>query len=313
MFDNLLIEKYRPQTLDDIVLSEENRNIFKTYITKSEIPNIMLMGKPGIGKTSLAKILIKAMDCQGLYINASEENGIDTIRSKIMTFAQTMSLDGKIKIVLLDEADGLTNNSGIGSSAQGSLRNVMEEYAENTRFILTCNYPNRVIPALHSRCQPFDLTPPFDECIKRCATILKEEKIKVNQHQRSNLIKLIKTQYPDMRRIIGSIQKYTVDGALKITKEADVSKFAEKVFEQLQSKKADTFKLREMVIQNEILFNNDYHDLLKSLFEITYNSGISPDKKRMSLLILSEAMYKHQQVMDFEINFFACMLALSEL
>lgn len=125
---------------------------------------------------------------------------------------------------------------------------------------------------------------------------------------------LIKSYYPDMRRVIGAIQKYTIDGTLKITKSADVSKFADKVFEQVINNKNDPFKTREMVIQNEILFNNDYHDLLKSLFESTYSSNLlSPDKKRTFLLILSEAMYKHQQVMDFEINFFACMLALSEI
>ena len=140
MFDSLWVEKYRPKTLGDIILSDDNLSIIEKYQTENEIPNLLFAGCQGVGKTTLAKILVNdVLECQYLYINASDENGIDTIRSKVTQFAQTRSLDGKIKVIILDECDGLSQD------AQRALRNTMEEYAEITRFILTANYSHRII------------------------------------------------------------------------------------------------------------------------------------------------------------------------
>ena len=156
-FNSLWVEKYRPKTLEDFICTEANKDIIASFKNKEEIPNLLFTGTPGLGKTTLAKIIVNdILGCQYLYINASDENGIDTIRTKVTSFAQTKSIDGKIKVIILDEADGLSID------AQRVLRNTMEEFARITRFILTANYKYRVIPALQSRCQSLELTPPLE-------------------------------------------------------------------------------------------------------------------------------------------------------
>jgi len=315
MFDNLLVEKYRPKTLDDIVLSESNRNFFEEIVDKQEIPNIMFSGKAGIGKSSLAKIIVNdVLDCQYLYINASDESGIDTIRSKVVNFSQTMSFDGKLKVVILDEVDGLSTVQGAGgrTSAQQALRNVMEEYAANTRFILTCNYPYKVIDPIKSRCQEFDLTPPFEESVKRIIHILKQENIKVENGSRQRLIDLIKSKYPDIRKIINNIQKRVVKGELIITDDIDDLEFAEKIVGRLVNKK-DIFEIRKYIIKNETLFANDYHQLLKNIYEVFYEVELEFNKKRQVLLCIGAAMYQNQIVLDTEINCYNCLLGITEI
>lgn len=315
IFNNLLVEKYRPSKLEDLVLTEENRKYFEDIKRKQEIPNLMFSGSPGTGKTTLAKILVKdILDCQYMYINASDESGVDTIRSKVMSFAQTKSIDGKLKVVILDECDGLSATSGTAgrTSAQQALRNVMEEYTANTRFILTCNYPYKVIPALHSRCQTFDLTPPFEDCVKRCVEILNAENIKVENGNKKRLYDLLKSRYPDLRKMINTMQKNIINNELHITTTIDESSFAKEIFNKLVAKDNIT-TIREFIITNEISFSNDYHQLLKDLFEVIFNSTMEFNKKRTAMLFISESMYKHQIVMDTEINCFACLIAISEI
>ena len=163
-FNSLWCEKYRPKKLEDFVITEKNLEIIESFKNKKQIPNLLFLGTPGIGKTTLAKIIVNSiLQCQYLYINASDENGIDTIRTKVTGFAQTKSFDGNLKTIILDECDGLTMDG------QRALRNTMEELSGFTRFILTANYRYKIIPALQSRCQSIDLTPPHDLVIKRCA------------------------------------------------------------------------------------------------------------------------------------------------
>lgn len=313
MFDEYIwSQKYRPRTLEDIVLTDEHRAFFADLVAQQQIPNLMLSGNPGVGKTTLAKILVSELKADHLYINASDETGIDTIRSKVIGFSETRSLAGGIKIVILDEADGMSGVVASGrASAQQALRNVMEEYSETTRFILTANYPSKIIPALHSRCQHIDLIPPLSECAKFCANILKSEKVSVSTDQRGQLTKLIKSRYPDMRKIINSLQQCTVDGKLVINDDSDRLHVAEKVIKLVRLKKP-LKDIRKFIIQSEADFQ-DYHDLLTDMFEVVFESDADQAEKAQMLLIITEAMYRHTIVMDQEINCFSAIIQLCQI
>jgi replication factor C small subunit len=299
MFQNLFVEKYRPKTLADIVLTTEERQYFESLKSKEEIPNLLFAGNPGTGKTTLSKIIATdILDCQYLYINASDENGIDTIRSKVIGFASTKSLDGKLKIVLFDECDALTLDS------QKALRNVIEEYSHNTRFIFTCNYLFKIIPALQSRCQIFNLTPPLDGVLNRVVAILKHEGITVPDTEKPKLVELVRSGYPDLRRIINDIQKFSYTGTLTI-KDNQVKGIANKVVSKIRGK-VTPHELRKFVIEREQEFSGDYLQLLKEMFEVMFES----DADANTLLVISEGMYKDAIVIDKEINWFSTCLKL---
>ena len=299
MFQNLFVEKYRPKTLADIVLTNEERLYFESLKSKEEIPNLLFAGNPGTGKTTLSKIIANdILDCQYLYINASDENGIDTIRSKVIGFASTKSLDGKLKLVLFDECDALTLDS------QKALRNVIEEYSENTRFIFTCNYLFKIIPALQSRCQIFNLTPPLDGVLNRVVSILKNEGITVPDTEKQRLVELVRSGYPDLRRIINDIQKFSFTGTLVI-KDNQAKGIANKVVEKIKGK-ASPQELRKYVIEREQEFSGDYLQLLKEMFEVLFET----DTNANGLLVISEGMYKDAIVIDKEINWFSTCLKL---
>jgi len=299
--------------LDDVILSDRNRIFFEEIRKKQEIPHLMFSGAPGIGKSVMSRVLVEdILDCQYLYINASDESGIDVIRTKVVNFAQTGSLDGKLKVIVLEEIDGLSSaKSGGGSSAQQALRNIMEEYASNTRFIATCNYRSMIIDALDSRFQTLDLTPPYDKCVERVIHVIKTENIKVSEEQKPKLLAMVKNCYPDIRKMIGTLQKNTINGVLSIEDSTDRLEFAEEVFNRVASKKMSD--IREFVIQNEIKFGNNYLTLLRNLFDVAYKSNIVFEKKRAIMLLISNAMAQHSQVMDQEINSYACLLELSEI
>lgn len=308
LFSGLWIEKFRPQTLNDMILDPETKNYFKGLIMRGEIPHLLFIGSPGIGKTSLAKIIPKELDCSYRYINASDKRGIDDIRTEVIGFAQTKSFDGKMKIIILDECDGQTE------SGQRILRNVMEEYSDNVRFILTGNYKNRIIKPIISRCTVIELAPPINAISQRIIEIIQKEKIVIDDEQINKLKELIRGNYPDIRSIIKLLQRNVIDGVLKISSTTPISLgLAKKIFDKINSK-TDINKIRQFIIENEIEFNNDYHDLMKSLFEVYYNSDtLNDEQKRLSLLIIGDHMYKHQFVMDFEINSFCCILQLMKV
>ena len=305
MFNNLWVEKYRPSKLDDMVLSNDNKLYFKSL--KDEVPNLLFVGTPGIGKTTIAKIIVQdILKCQYLYINASDENGIDTIRSKVSSFSQTRSIDGKVKVVILDEADGITLDG------QRALRNTMEEYSGYTRFILTANYKHKIIPAIQSRTQYFDLTPPLQEVLGRIVSILKQEKIKVPDTEKTKLVKVIKDNYPDIRKTINLIQKYSATGTLSITVNVDSNAIAEIMLDHIGSNKL--IELRKYLIENEADFQGDYASLLKTFLNAVYDkTTIREDNKRKVIVIIAEHLYRDAFVLDKEINAFACLCQLQEL
>lgn len=301
---NLWIEKYRPRTLDEIVLAPEDRRFFEALKEKQEIPHLLYAGTPGVGKSSLAKIIINdVLSCDSLYINASDENGIDTIRGKIVGFARTKSFDGNIKVVLLDEVDGLSGES------MKALRNVMEEYADTCRFQMTCNYLFKVIEALRSRCQIINLIPPVEGVLQRVTEILKKENVVVPPAQKPLLLDHVKKNLPDMRRIINDIQKFSVTGTLEV-RNNECSGFAKAIVAKILCKE-DVMKLRKEVIEGEKFFSSDYRHFMKLIFEELFNSNLTYDQKSNLLLIVSNAMEKDAFVIDKEINFFSMLVNLS--
>lgn len=302
MFDNLWIEKYRPSTLDDIVLTSSNRSIIEKFKSSEEIPNLILTGKPGIGKTSLAKIIVNdILHSQYIYINASDENGIDTVRTKITNFSRAQSLDGNIKIIILDEVDGLTLD------AQRALRNTMEEYSQYVRFILTANFNHRVIPALQSRCQSFDLTPSHDHYIDRCKYVLSQENIKC-----TDINGVVSKFYPDLRRGINELQKLSNNGEIIPLESQESDVFIRNLFKILHKSPSNVHQLRKFVIESESIFSGDYQELLRSLFNIVDEQTLKQTTKSECLLIIGEHLYRSSFVLDQEINFYACLIALSK-
>jgi replication factor C small subunit len=289
--------------LDDILLEDDIKSHFKTIL--DDVPNLLFYGSPGTGKSTLAKIIVNdILKCQYLYINASDENGIDTIRNKVISFAQTRSIDGKKKIVILEEADGLTGES------LRILRNVMEEYVDTTRFILTANYINKIIEPIRSRCVLFRLQTNIVSCVSRIVEILKAENITVDPSLKGKLVEFTTDRYPDLRRMLNDLQKYSITGTLIIPDNDQITDLAGFIIKGLTISKISALEIRQKVIESEKSFNNDYQQLLKALFDYAYESEL-PEKIKKSLLIdIGEYMYRDNFVLDHEINFFCCVLSI---
>lgn len=299
--NSLWIEKYRPKALDDLMISDNCRKTIDGF--GKNIPNLLFCGKQGCGKTSLARILVQdVLKCDYLYVNASDETGVETIRTKVTGFAQTKSFDGNLKVVILDEADFLSNSS------QAALRNLMESYSDNTRFILTGNYRYKIIPALQSRCQSLDINMTLAQAFKRCVHVLKTEKIRIPDNQKDNLKNLIKRYFPDLRKCINELQKNCLDGIFKMDVKSETNVLIDKIWKNIQSKKG--LETRKFLIENQLSFDSDWDRLLVDLLNFIYTTDIPDPNKKMMVIILADHLEKATRVVDKEINFFACVLKL---
>ena len=303
-YDKIWCEKYRPQKLDDLILSDRTREIVQSYT--DEIPNLLFVGTPGTGKTTLARIIVNdLLKCNFLYINASDESGIDTIRHKVTSFSQTKSFDGKVKVVILDECDGLT------AQAQAALRNTMESFAKYTRFILTANHKHKIIPALQSRCQSLDIKPTIEDAVKRCYNILKSEGIEVDDLQKKKFVELVKANFPDLRKTINEIQKNCINNVLCITNISVDTELLDNILTGIKNR--DTITLRKYLIESEDRFYNDYDSLLRSFLNYIYTSNVNDNKKKEMIAVIADHLYKSVFVLDKEINSFACWITLERI
>ena len=288
-------ELYRPTTLEGYVCTEENRNKFQEFIDKQDIPHLLFAGKPGSGKTTLAKILVNNIDCDFLYINAADERSMDVMREKVGSFAAASSFK-PLKIVILDEA------THILQASQVVLLNMMETYSLKTRFILTGNYPERLIDPLRSRCQEFDLQPPSKKVIaQHIDNILNSQNI---EHTLEDIAVIIKKFYPDYRRIINSCQKYTVNNVLKLDNTINVSNdYKQQILAELKAPNAKSFNTLRQILADADL--NDYEDLYRFL----YDSLGEYSKNNDGILIIYIEEYKFHSLsrVDQEICFMALL------
>lgn len=299
-------EKYRPQTLDEMCLSKENRELILEWGESKEIPHLLLLGTPGIGKTTISRILVQnVLNCDYLYLNASDESGIDTIRTKVTGFVQTKSLNGEIKVVILDEGDRLTKSS------LDCLRNLMESYSSTSRFIITGNESHKITDAINSRCRKIFLTPSEKDIGKRCLEILKKEGISTQGVTKEAFNGLIKAFYPDVRQCLTALQSSVKDGKLVIAGYNQVDQLCVDILNNI--KKGNTLECRKIVIENENSFSHDYDLLMKRLLNVVYESKIEDLLKKQYILVITEYMYRSSFVIDKEINLFACILQMEDI
>jgi len=288
-------ELYRPTTLEGYICTEENKNKFQEFIDKQDIPHLLFAGKPGSGKTTLAKILVNNINCDFLYINAADERSMDVMREKVGSFAAASSFK-PLKIVILDEA------THILKASQVVLLNMMETYSLKTRFILTGNYPERLIDPLRSRCQEFDLQPPSKKVIaQHIDNILNSQNI---EHTLEDIAVIIKKFYPDYRRIINSCQKYTVNNVLKLDNTINVSNdYKQQILAELKSPNAKSFNTLRQILADADL--NDY----EYLYRFLYDSLGEYSKNNDGILIIYIEEYKFHSLsrVDQEICFMALL------
>ena len=300
----LWVEKYRPDSLESYIGNEHLKSKIKLYLESGDLPHLLLYGKAGTGKTTLAKLLVNNIECDHLYINASDENSVDTVRNKVRNFASTIGFKD-MKVIILDECDYITPN------AQAALRNLMETFSKHTRFILTCNYVERIIDPIQSRCQPFQIVPPSrKEVAVHLNNILKEENV---TFEMDDVATLVNGGYPDIRRVINFAQRQVVDGKLSIDQnnlvavDLNVNVFSSQIVNVLktQNKKDAFVTIRKMLADNQI---SDFADLFRLLYDEVDDYGTG----HIAECILTIAKYQlsDAQVVDKEINAMAMLIEL---
>src|SRR6056300_758896 len=296
----LWVEKYRPQTIDECVLTKDLKDTFNGIVKSGELHNMLLSGTAGTGKTTVAKALCNELGLDWMLINGSEESGIDVLRNKIKQFASTVSLTGGIKVIILDEADYLN-----AQSTQPALRGFIEEFSNNCRFILTCNFKNRIIEPLHSRCTVIDFKIPKDEkstiaseMLERLEIILDYENI---EYEKNILAELIIKYFPDLRRTINEVQRYSVSGKIDTGILVQISDIAMNDIMQLLKEK--NFRGMRKWVSN----NMDIEPA--SVFRKIYdgmNEKVEDKSIPQLVLILEDYQYKNAFVADHELNLVAC-------
>ena len=296
----LWVEKYRPQKITDCVLPESIKKTFIEFVVQKEIPNLLLAGGSGVGKTTVARALCEELHSDYIIINGSEESGIDVLRTKIKQFASTVSLQGGTKVVILDEADYLNPQS-----TQPALRGFIEEFHKNCRFIFTCNFKNRIIEPLHSRCSVIEFkingnkNQLAHEFMGRAESILKEEQIGFDDKV---IAELIMKHFPDWRRVLNELQRYSVSGTID---SGILVNLAEVNLTELMSflKKKEFGKVRKWVVDN---IDNDPVKVFRKVYEKLYEY-MKPESIPNAVIILGDYQYKSAFVADQEINLLACL------
>jgi DNA polymerase III delta prime subunit len=301
MMEHLLwTEKYRPKKIADCILPERLKTPFQEYVTQSNIPNLLLSGGAGVGKTTVAKAMCEEIGCDYLVINGSDESGIDTFRVKIKNFASSMSLAGGRKVIIIDEADYLNPNS-----TQPALRNAIEEFAGNCSFIFTCNFKNRIIDPLHSRCAVIDFALKNNEkaqmatqFFKRIQSVLRSEKV---DYEDKVVVELVKKHFPDFRRVINELQRYSqfgkIDsGILAHIVEVSIGDIIKYI------KEKDFGAIRKWVASNDIDATTFFRKIYDNLYDV-----LKPQSIPQAVIILADYQYKQAFVADSEINTVACL------
>jgi replication factor C small subunit len=299
--NSLWTEKHRPSVLSDYIGNESLKETIQRYIDQDDIPHLLFYARAGTGKTTLGKIITNSIDCDVLYINASDENNVETIRTKIKSFVSSVGFK-KWKVVFLDEADYLTAN------AQAVLRNMMEQFSKNSRFILTCNYPEKIIDPIQSRCAVFEVYPPSKKDVAvRVVNILKQENIEFDT---KDVAVVVNSSYPDIRRVISSMQRQIVDGKLALTKQSVMEiDYMTKVLEVLKKPgiPKDKFtNIRQIIADSKVrTFDGMYRYLYDNIDEF------APDGKQAAIILeIAKAMREDMQCVDKEINIMALMIEI---
>jgi len=296
--NTLLVEKYRPSTLEHYVGNENIKEVIQKYLNQNDIQNFIFYGGAGTGKTTLAKIIVKNLDCDFLYLNASDENGIDTIREKVKGFASTASFKG-IKVVILDEADFIT------IQGQAALRNVIETFSRSTRFILTCNYIERVIDPIQSRCQVLKIVPPSKlDTAKHTAWVLDQEEI---SYETDDIKSIVNQYYPDLRKMLNTIQSSTINSKLLLDKDVLVSSnYMLSVIKELSTSK-NWKNIRQIIADSGV---KDFEELYRFLFD--NSSKYASDREGSVAIILNEHLYQANFRIDKEINIMSAISKIIE-
>tara|TARA_R100000773_G_scaffold42946_1_gene40729 strand:+ start:962 stop:1897 length:936 start_codon:yes stop_codon:yes gene_type:complete len=300
----LWVEKYRPKTVKDCILPKKLKDTFQEFVKDKHIPNLILSGSAGTGKTTIAKAMVEQIGSTWMMINGSEESGIDVLRTKIKNFASTVSLEGGRKYIILDEADYLNPQS-----TQPALRGFMEEFHKNCGFILTCNYKNRLIDPLQSRCSNIDFTirngervKLADKFYKRVLDILKDEKIQFNPPA---VAELITAHFPDWRRVLNELQRYSASGQIDAGILINISN--ENIKELMSFVKNKEFtNVRKWIVNN---LDNDSNRIFRTIYDSLYET-IDHSTIPHAVVILGDYQYKSAFVADQEINLLACMTEL---